>query len=111
MAHSIAVAEVTYSNSLNVSERAGWSSSGAPSAGNAGRSHGEELAGDAARGRGIDAGPQEVSAGHGGLGSVRRARTPLEQGRQMAYTDEFGTPQEVRTYTALRHIPQNHCAL
>ena len=29
----------------------------------------------------------------------------------MAYTDEFGTPQEVRTYTALRHILQNHCAL
>ena len=29
----------------------------------------------------------------------------------MAYTDEFGTPQEVRTYTALRHILQNQCAL
>src|SRR5262249_41199754 len=28
----------------------------------------------------------------------------------MAYTDEFGTPQDVRTYTALRHILQNHCA-
>ena len=29
----------------------------------------------------------------------------------MAYTDEFGTLQEVQTYTALRHILQNHCVL
>jgi hypothetical protein len=29
----------------------------------------------------------------------------------MTYTDEFGAPQEVRTYLALRHILQNHCAL
>ena len=29
----------------------------------------------------------------------------------MAYTDEFGTLQEAQTYTALRHILQNHCVL
>ena len=29
----------------------------------------------------------------------------------MADMDEFGTLQEARTYTALRHIIQNHCAL
>src|SRR5262249_43262817 len=42
---------------------------------------------------------------------VEQLLNTLEKGCSMAYTDEFGTPQEVRTYTALRHILQNHCVL